>query len=607
VGKTVQLVPVPSSQVLEKAARLKRLSSLSPRQLLALGLVLDWSTPSHRQLLSLFLEMRLINTATLEFTEFVGSDLPEYGILSHTWEPTGEATFEGARAGLLLSGTSQGIQKVRKACELAQGDNLEYCWIDTCCIDKSSSSELTEAINSMFQWYASARVCYAFLSDLRSDQSIDALTECRWFTRGWTLQELIAPRTLRFYDESWTLRGTKVDHAAVVSDITSIDQSILLRHKDLNSIPVGRRMSWAAGRQTTRTEDIAYSLLGIFGVNMPLIYGEGQKAFMRLQEEIIRQNNDLSIFLWTSKCGNKYRGILGQSPDEFKCACSIVRQSVTPSLENPEYIMTNKGVRINISLSAGRDGLLVLWANHVDDGNAYGVFLRPYGDGIYVRANPARLAVAWFADVALELHSSESIRYLSKEVHPEMTYTIDKAMDNAFLLEGNLNTREYSYVSTTPSSWWDHDRKLFLRDWTRPFVAFHIFKSDWDNTMRDNRFVVAFGINDDRSPWFSLGSHRRNPGLFDAAMRGGLVNVEFLGSRRGGKYSSESIQLERRATRAASRLGPGAGTSEVVEGKWTTILTVSLTAKTLHGHKVYCLCLEATQPVLESIRPSITL
>jgi len=546
--------------------------------------------------------MRLINTSTLQPTEFVGSNLPEYGILSHTWE-TNEATFEDARVGLLRSGKSLGIQKVRKACELARADNLDYCWIDTCCIDKSSSSELTEAINSMFQWYASARVCYAFLSDLRSDDGIDALTGCRWFTRGWTLQELIAPKTLRFYDESWVLRGTKLDHAALVSEITSVDESILLRHKGLDSIPVGRRMSWAAGRQTTRLEDMAYSLLGIFGVNMPLIYGEGEKAFMRLQEEIIRQNNDLSIFLWTSKCGNRYRGILGQSPDEFRCARSIVRLSVTPSLENPEYIMTNKGVRINISLSAGRDGLLILWANHVDDGNAYGVYLRPCGDGIYVRVNPARLAVAWFADVALGLHASDSVRYLSKEVHPDMAYTIDKAMDNAFLLEGNLNTREYSYVSTTPSSWWDHDRKLYLRDWTRPFVAFHIFKSDWDNTMRDSRFVIAFGMNDDRAPWFSLGSHRGNPGLFDAAMRGNLVNVEFLGSRRERAQHSKSIQLERRATRVSPNIGTS--TSEVVEGKWTLTLTVSLTTKTFHEHEVYCLSLKATNPVLESLQHGI--
>ncbi|KAK0710695.1 heterokaryon incompatibility protein-domain-containing protein, partial [Lasiosphaeris hirsuta] len=294
--------------------------------------------------------MRLINTATLEFTEFIGSQLPAYGILSHTWE-AGEATFEDAQAGLLRSGTSQGFHKVRKACELARDDGLDYCWADTCCIDKSSSSELTEAINSMFQWYASADVCFAFLSDLAPDDGIGALAGCRWFTRGWTLQELIAPRELRFYDRDWVLRGTKGDHAAIVSEITLVGESILLGHKALNSMPVGRRMSWAAGRQTTRPEDKAYCLLGIFDVNMPLIYGEGQRAFTRLQDEIIRQSNDLSIFLWTSTCGNRYRGILAESPDEFKCAANIVRYSVTPGLENPEYIMTNKGVRINISLS----------------------------------------------------------------------------------------------------------------------------------------------------------------------------------------------------------------------------------------------------------------
>ncbi|KAK0655719.1 hypothetical protein B0T16DRAFT_424448 [Cercophora newfieldiana] len=198
--------------------------------------------------------MRLINTATLQFEEFIRQNIPEYAILSHTWEEE-EVSF----ADIIL-----------KTCEIAQSEGHGYAWVDTCCIDKSSSAELTEAINSMFKWYQNAKVCYAFLSDFpASADSNEALEICRWFTRGWTLQELIAPRDVTFFRQDWT--------------------------KPLRSIAVAQKMSWAAFRETTRVEDMAYSLLGIFDVNMPMLYGEGEKAFRRLQEEIIRSTSDLSI------------------------------------------------------------------------------------------------------------------------------------------------------------------------------------------------------------------------------------------------------------------------------------------------------------------------
>jgi len=163
--------------------------------------------------------------------------------------------------GLLRSGETHGICKVRKVCELARNDGFGYCWVDTCCIDKSSSSELTEAINSMFRWYEDAETCYAYLADLTIDESLEnGLSQCKWFTRGWTLQELIAPERVRFYDGGWDLRGTKQSLAHEISTITRIDRSVLDGSSTLGSIPVCRRMSWAAGRQTTRPEDEAYSL-----------------------------------------------------------------------------------------------------------------------------------------------------------------------------------------------------------------------------------------------------------------------------------------------------------------------------------------------------------
>lgn len=176
--------------------------------------------------------------------------------------------------------------------------SLKWAWIDTCCIDKSSSSELTETINSMFLWYRQAKVCFVYLGDLpqsptadpeaRSsrDHVKDFFPRCRWFTRGWTLQELIAPNEMEFYDLVWMRRGTKSTLKRIISSTTGVDISVLDDSENFSTIPVGRRMSWISKRNTKRVEDIAYCLFGIFDVNMPLIYGEMEKAIVRLQTVI---------------------------------------------------------------------------------------------------------------------------------------------------------------------------------------------------------------------------------------------------------------------------------------------------------------------------------
>jgi hypothetical protein len=160
-------------------------------------------------------------------------------------------------------------------------------------IDKRSCAELTEAINSMYKWYQNAQKCYVYLYDVPKKPWEDS----DWFTRGWTLQELIAPSHLVFYDSNWTRLGTKEDLKSDISRLTGIPESVLLGLTPM-LVPVADKMSWASRRRTTRTEDMAYCLMGIFDVNMPLLYGEGPKAFKRLQEEIIRQNNTHTIFAW---------------------------------------------------------------------------------------------------------------------------------------------------------------------------------------------------------------------------------------------------------------------------------------------------------------------
>ncbi|GKT42661.1 vegetative incompatibility protein HET-E-1 [Colletotrichum spaethianum] len=243
--------------------------------------------------------MRLINTNTLDFEEYIGRNTPPYAILSHTWEED-EVSFQKmkqeSRAGM------KGFKKIQNICSLAKKGKIEYAWVDTCCIDKSSSAELTEAINSMFKWYERATICYVWLSDLTASADLDTdLKKCRWFTRGWTLQELIAPKSMNFYNRDWKFVGRKMDLIQQLSEATSIPITVLLNTCSLQDVAICEKMFWAAERETTRIEDMAYCLLGIFDINMPLLYGEEEKAFRRLQEEIIKTTPDMSIFAWAAK------------------------------------------------------------------------------------------------------------------------------------------------------------------------------------------------------------------------------------------------------------------------------------------------------------------
>jgi hypothetical protein len=262
--------------------------------------------------------MRLLHSKTLELREFVGDKIPPYAILSHTWGED-ELTIRDVQDPIRMN--SPASSKVRNCCRQAQSDGLEWAWVDTCCIDKSSSAELSEAINSMYRWYQNAEVCYAYLVDVPPRNPLldeKALKESRWFTRGWTLQELIAPREVEFYASDWSEIGTKLSLQTEVAAITAIGHDLLRGSRALHTFPAAERMSWASKRQTTREEDRAYSLMGIFAVNMPLLYGEGNRAFLRLQEEIIKQKDFFSLLLWVDN----------DEVDSTKEAVSLKRQSV---------------------------------------------------------------------------------------------------------------------------------------------------------------------------------------------------------------------------------------------------------------------------------------
>lgn len=219
---------------------------------------------------------------------------------------------------------------------------------------------MSEAINSMYKWYQNAVICYAYLADLNGNDR-DNLGKCKWFFRGWTLQELIAPRKVMFYGKRWSEIGTKEEMRTEISKITCIDEDILVWSGDLppqlQHFSIATRMSWASHRSTTRVEDIAYCLLGIFDVNMPLLYGEGQKAFTRLQEEIIKGSDDHSLFAWWPKWNSgppeeyiaryTYLDMLASSPAMFAGSRNVLM--FNPNEPAP-FIMTNRGLMIDLPI-----------------------------------------------------------------------------------------------------------------------------------------------------------------------------------------------------------------------------------------------------------------
>lgn len=307
--------------------------------------------------------MRLMDSSSLRLRDFPANEIPEYAILSHTWGED-EVLFADVGRGI-DNGKKTGYEKIRSSCKQAAAHGLGYVWIDTCCIDKSSSAELSEAINSMYPWYQKAKICYAYLADVPTNVNThdlnSAFAKSRWFRRGWTLQELIGPLNLIFFSRDWIEIGTKLTLKDVLAQITGINVGILTGAKELESASVALRMSWACHRETTRKEDIAYCLMGLFDVNMPMLYGEGEKAFIRLQEEIMKHSDDQSLFAWTDldAPADSHCGLLANSPDKFRNSANIMPyQGWEPT---SPYSISNKGLRIELHLS-------------------------PYGEDVYVAA-----------------------------------------------------------------------------------------------------------------------------------------------------------------------------------------------------------------------------
>ena len=497
-----------------------------------------------------------------ELVTFKTNDIPPYAILSHTWNEDEEVTYEELVAG--RGKTKAGYAKIRSCGARADEDRIQYLWVDTCCIDKSSSAELSESLNSMYSWYQKAQVCYAYLDDWKSDsdwvdlvsleqaeESIDGAEDedyesqkqdsdegdqisskgysdieeefetkpwrlhehslpqadtiaqketsssevgseprlqsfvsdidqtpkaqsLKWFTRGWTLQELIAPYEVKFYNRHWDFKGAKSDLVVVeqLSRITGIPSDVLGKKDEraLRRTCLGQRMSWAASRQTSREEDIAYCLLGIFDVHMPMLYGEGRNAFLRLQEEILKHSTDLSIFGWTDTSQDhfkqEYRGLLSRHPREFhrlkKC------QLLSSQFENTnEIAMTNKGVRFNTSLFlpafegtlADNVGVSFMDLNCLIDGKPRGILLQRFS-GVYARVLPG----SWIKMSNLMRRSEPRTLYITRDVDRvmEYEYNTDLVAGVKVQLKAHLDSYFLEIVDAWPSKIFDEVKSTFL-------------------------------------------------------------------------------------------------------------------------------------------------
>ncbi|CZR69502.1 related to beta transducin-like protein [Phialocephala subalpina] len=472
--------------------------------------------------------MWLINTTSLALVFIEDPEICIYAILSHTWGD-GEVSFQDM-ADIERARKKQGFWKIERTCQLALDRNIEYAWVDTCCIDKSSSAELTEAINSMFRWYKQSHICFVLLSDLLSCDSwrVGAcIRQCRWFTRGWTLQELIAPEEIEFYDRGWNLIGTNDSLQGPLSEITGIDAEILNNSDMLQTVPVARRMSWASSRQTTRVEDLAYCLFGIFDVNLPLIYGEGQKAFIRLQEAIARENNDLSLFAWT--CPNedmlplhrqrRFRGILAESPAEFS-ECRGLQRISDPGVVPAEVTITNQGFRVgnmlsesegeyllNLDCIAGNYGLAMGQTGTI----FIGLIRTAHG---YVRHQSSRHTIM---HPSLFQKSAMSSLPIPKTISPAESQLIRIRLRHRFSFDFITEIPFFECeIQKKPLHLWDHATKSFITDSYEAFTgiieinATGSFQGGMPGNERmfelDARSVVIFGLEPVSIPNKSINS-----------------------------------------------------------------------------------------------------
>ncbi|KAF2995853.1 hypothetical protein E8E13_003325 [Curvularia kusanoi] len=413
-----------------------------------------------------------------------------------------------------------GFAKIVGCCDLARRDGYQWAWVDTCCIDKRSSSELSEAINSMYKWYWEAAICYAYLSDVSTKRDWkQEFEKSRWFTRGWTLQELLAPAIVEFYDEAWKSIGRKRRMAQQIQTATGIEQQYFLERDSIKSANIATKFRWAAYRKTTRVEDIAYCLLGLVEVNMPMLYGEGEHAFYRLQRELLTQSNDHSILAWRSKwsCYDPRGPVLAPSPRQFDSTPDIRSSTMQRMRGVMTHEITSVGLRISLPCIPKDKAVVTVILNCEDgSGRPVGVELRKLSNGVYVRNEETQLDYVSEKDV----EEAEMARmYLSIDPVRKKYRTTDVPYDVGIGIRSILSESPY-YV---------HDIAISNRFTTQtrvlPYQTSHLDLQDRTQCHRDRfrkfrlwkgREAAGFDLmtkDGDYAVTVVVGSHRDFPKL----------------------------------------------------------------------------------------------
>ncbi|KAL8746672.1 MAG: hypothetical protein Q9190_001326 [Brigantiaea leucoxantha] len=493
--------------------------------------------------------MWLINCRTFELEEVLDHKDQTYAVLSHTWhkgEEVQHSEFQNRRAI-----RSPRWQKIEKTCQLALDDGYSFAWVDTCCIDKKNAAELTEAINSMFSWYNGSEVCYVYLADYDASDPTAELGDSRWFRRGWTLQELIAPARVHFFDRSWKPVGTKDSLSEQLALITGIGHEILTSEhrclqESLDQVPIARRMSWAANRETTRNEDTAYCLVGLFGVNLPFLYGEGERAFIRLQEEIIKNSNDLSLLAWlyqtdrTTADRDSYCGVFARHPRDFHASDKLALIDDLKFM--PEFTISNKGLKMCTELHYDySQGLHILELNCFDvtsPQKKLGIFLKHQGASIFARAKPHLFASQDTVDcIAVESKSF----FLSKSITPTIASSLHKAHRCSFVVR--KIKRNWRLTAVEPDTLWDDKREMFITAGLQDFVGCHEYTTLGNKASSHSpiSFIVLFGFGYGFAPWVHI-LHSTNMSRSDI-MRGWKVFAEFENGKTSRYLSRHAVPL----------------------------------------------------------------
>lgn len=501
--------------------------------------------------------IRLLNIQTREFKEFYDLDsAPDYAILSHRWihaQRNGKQRALDVSYAEFIAGTGdqRGYEKIDKACEavcdLAKqlGLDLNWIWIDSCCIEKNNNEEHTESINSMFEWYARSYVCIAYLEDVNP---FEETSPSEWFKRGWTLQELIAPERVLFYNKDWIGCGSRnlydpgsygkhsfEDRSNVIATITRIDVTLLKLtnrkaiKRRLHAIPACQKMSWASDRKTTKDEDVAYCLIGIFDIpHMYLKRGEGRRAFIRLQEEIIRQSNDLTLFAWALSGANDdvciddnclayeelvqdadptapffastsksdLHGVFACGPCHFRHASTIEPTQLV--VYNEELTITSRGVRLNTPLLGSGPFApfkMPLYCTYEGTSALLSIELRLLGSSIFARTNCTQLPQL---SKDAKVNPNQDDVFLANSVH-RFQACAGQMHKHAIRLPSWI-LGLYRRTKVSPGYLWSSKYDLLITNGRRFFVGSASYQLDGSNA----EVTLLFGLDHLQRPWFCL-------------------------------------------------------------------------------------------------------